>query len=69
MIKLVKGVKKSLLQAVGDSVLSLNELNTLLDEVANLLNERPIGVKPITQELIQNIFHRTHFTWGDALLE
>ena len=42
MIKLVKGVKKSILHALGESVLSLNELNTLMVEIANLVNERPI---------------------------
>merc|ERR1712082_323642 len=46
IIKLVKGVKKSILHALGESVLSLNELNTLMVEIANLVNERPIGLKP-----------------------
>ena len=30
----------------GESKLSINELNTLLAEVTNIVNERPIGVKP-----------------------
>ena len=47
MVKLVKGVKKSLLHAMGDTKLSLNELNTMLAEVSNIVNERPIGLKPI----------------------
>ena len=46
LIKLVKGVKKSLLHALGDTKLSLNEMNTLMLEVSNLVNERPIGLQP-----------------------
>ena len=46
MIKLSKAVLKSLIKSVGEHVLSLNELNTLLAETAQLINERPIGLKP-----------------------
>ena len=46
MIKQVKGVIKSLLRAMGDTKLTLNETFTLLAEVANLVNERPIGTPP-----------------------
>ena len=46
LIKLVKGIKKSILRSVGDTRLSLNEMNTLLLEITNLVNERPIGVLP-----------------------
>ena len=46
LIKVVKGITKSLMRVVGDPKLSLNELNTLLAECANLANERPIGLKP-----------------------
>ena len=46
LIKLVKGVKKSILRSVGDTRLSLNEMNTLMFEITNLVNERPIGVLP-----------------------
>ena len=49
MVKLVKGVKKSLMHAMGDTKLSLNELNTMLAEVSNVVNERPIGLKPIIE--------------------
>ena len=45
MVKLVKGVKKSFMKTMGDTKLSLNELNTLLAECSNLVNERPIGIK------------------------
>ena len=48
LVKLVKGVKKSLLHALGDTKLSLNEMNTLMVEISNLVNERPIGLKPNT---------------------
>ena len=46
LIKLVKGVKKSILCAMGDTRLTLNEMNTLMLEITNLINERPIGVLP-----------------------
>ena len=48
MIKLSKAILKSLLKSIGAQVLSLNELNTLLAETAQLVNERPIGLKPNT---------------------
>ena len=43
---MVKGVKVSMLKALGTQVLTLNEMNTLLAEVSQLVNERPIGLKP-----------------------
>ena len=43
LIKIAKGIMKSLMRVAGDAKLSLNELNTLLAECANLANERPIG--------------------------
>ncbi|KAK3881885.1 hypothetical protein Pcinc_013710 [Petrolisthes cinctipes] len=43
---LIKTVKRLLVIAVGECVLSFGELQTVLFEVANLLNERPIGLKP-----------------------
>ena len=46
MVKLAKGVIKSLMHELGSQVLSLNELNTVLIEAANLVNSRPIGLKP-----------------------
>ena len=46
LIKMVKGVKNSMMKALGTQVLTLNELNTLMAEVAQLINERPIGLKP-----------------------
>ena len=49
LIKVVKGIVKSLMRVVGDTKLSLKELNNLLAECANLANERPVGLKPNTQ--------------------
>ena len=46
LIKMVKGVRNSMMKALGTQILSLNELNTLMAEVAQLVNERPIGLKP-----------------------
>lgn len=43
---LTKSVKRLLVIVVGENVLSFGELQTVLFEVANLLNERPIGLKP-----------------------
>ena len=48
LIKMVKGVKKSFMHAMGDTKLSLNEMNTMMAEISNLVNERPIGMKPNT---------------------
>ena len=49
LVKVVKGVMKSLMLAMGTTVLSLNELFTTMKEVQNLVNERPIGLKPTQQ--------------------
>ena len=46
LVKLVKGVKRSLMRVIGNKILSLNETFTVLAEVSNLVNERPIGIKP-----------------------
>lgn len=43
---LIKSVKRLLVIAIGENVLSFGELQTVLYEVANILNERPIGLKP-----------------------
>ena len=40
---LVKGAKKALKKAIGEQVLTPFELYTCLLEVANLMNQRPIG--------------------------
>ena len=48
MIKLVKGVMKSIMHQLGRHILTLNELNTVLQETANLVNSRPLGIKPNT---------------------
>ena len=46
MIKYIKGIKKSYMRALGDRKLTYNETYTMMHEVANLCNERPIGLKP-----------------------
>lgn len=43
---LIKLVKRGMILAIGDSILSFGELQTALFEIANLINERPIGIKP-----------------------
>ncbi|KAK4304812.1 hypothetical protein Pmani_023247 [Petrolisthes manimaculis] len=45
---LIRLIKRSLTLIIGDSVLTFGELQTVLFEVANMLNERPIGIKPCT---------------------
>ena len=46
LVKMVKGVRSSMMKVLGTQVLTLNEMNTLLAEVSQLVNERPIGLKP-----------------------
>ena len=46
LIKLVKGVKVSYMRALGDIKLTYNEMHTMFLEIAQLCNERPIGMKP-----------------------
>lgn len=43
---LVKTTKLSILRAIGDATLAPMELQTILFEVANLMNQRPIGRLP-----------------------
>ena len=43
---LVKSVKRCIKFSVNDQKLTLTELSTLLYEVSNILNERPLGVLP-----------------------
>ena len=45
LVKLVKGGKTSLVCVLGNSRLSLNEMNIMMVEIVNLVNERPIGMK------------------------
>ena len=49
MVKVAKGVIKSFMKALGSTVFTVNELITLLDECSNLVNERPIGIRPNSQ--------------------
>ena len=50
LIKYCKGIKRTFMKALGDRKLTYNELHTLMCEVANICNERPIGVKPLESE-------------------
>ena len=43
---LVKLVKKNISLLIGNHTLTFAELQTILFEIANLLNERPIGIHP-----------------------
>ena len=47
---LVKSVKKAITIAVGESVMTFSELQTVCFEEANLVNERPIGRHPTSPE-------------------
>ncbi|XP_076028384.1 uncharacterized protein LOC143017480 [Oratosquilla oratoria] len=42
---LIRSVKRSLKVMIGENTLTFGELQTVFFEVANLLNERPIGIK------------------------
>lgn len=43
---MTKSVKRALAYSIGERVLQFGELQTVFFEVANLINERPIGAKP-----------------------
>ena len=43
---LIKSVKRCIMMSVGTNILSWSELQTCMFEIANLLNGRPIGLKP-----------------------
>ena len=45
LVKVAKGVIKSMMKSIGTTVLSLDELYALLEECSNLVNERPICVR------------------------
>ena len=47
---LVKLVKKNITRIIGSNILTFSELQTVLFEIANLLNERPIGIHPTDPE-------------------
>lgn len=47
---LIKSVKRALQATIGEQVLMFSELQTVMYEVANLLNERPIGRHPTDPE-------------------
>ena len=47
---LVKLVKKNMARIIGSNILTFSELQKVLFEIANLLNERPIGINPTDPE-------------------
>ena len=47
---LIKSVKKAIVSAIGLQVLTFSELQTIILEAANLVDERPIGIHPNSQE-------------------
>ena len=47
---LIKSVKKAITVAVGESVMTFSELQTVCYEAAKLVNERPIGRHPTSPE-------------------
>ena len=47
---LIRSVKRATEFSVGENALTFSELQTILFEIANLLNERPIGRHPTSPE-------------------
>ena len=47
---LIKSVKSAITLAIGESVMTFSELQTLFFEAANLINERPIGRHPTSPD-------------------
>lgn len=47
---LIKSIKRAITTAIGQSVMTFPELQTVLYEVSNLVNERPIGRHPTSPE-------------------
>lgn len=47
---LIRSVKQAINASIGDSIVNLSELQTLLYEVPNLLYERPIGRHPASPD-------------------
>ncbi|KAK4316629.1 hypothetical protein Pmani_012229 [Petrolisthes manimaculis] len=43
---LIRLVKRAMNMSIGEKILQYGELQTVLFEIANLINERPIGIKP-----------------------
>ena len=47
---LIKSVKKAISVAIGESIMTFSELQTVCFEAANLINERPIGRHPTSPD-------------------
>lgn len=63
---LIKSVKRCLQIAVGDSILTFSELQSVLFEVANLINERPIGTK-VCDPNEKHTYAQMIYCWVDLL--
>ena len=59
---LIKTIKRTLKLVIGENALTLSELQTICFEVANLVNERPIGRHPTSPD------DGTHLCPNDLLL-
>ncbi|KAK4324215.1 hypothetical protein Pmani_005217 [Petrolisthes manimaculis] len=66
---LIKVIKRSIMMSIGDSVLTFGELQTVLFEVANLTNERPIGIKPGTDLELGNYLCPNDLLLGRASIK
>ena len=47
---LIKSVKRAMMVSIGKQIIRFSELQTVLFEVANIVNERPIGIHPRNPE-------------------
>lgn len=53
---LIKSVKRSLVIIVGSSLISYSDLQTIVFEIVNLMNERPIELKPSMDLELEIVF-------------
>ena len=63
---LIKSVKRSIRFAINNQRLSFSELSALFYEVANLMNERPIGLLPVSADSMINLLTPNCFLIGRA---
>ena len=47
---LIKSIKRSIKHVVGQNILTFSELQLALFEIANIINSRPLGVKPSSDD-------------------
>ena len=63
---LIKSVKRSIRFSINNQRLSFSELSALFYEVANLMNERPIGLLPVSSDSMINLLTPNCFLIGRA---